>query len=276
MGAPLYGTNLVRLLYLDEAGKDAHAPWLCVAGVLVHGDHQWPELTNRISALVEKYVPEEDRHGFAFHATDIFHGSGVFDRRKPEWADPTKRYRVLDDLAKIIDDMTLPLVSGSYEKSSFGLGIYDPMDAQKHESKVIHSIAAIDCLRWADKWLELFAPTELATVVHEDGTRAKTMIKEGLKLLRDEKLMALVNTSPSLLALPLRRIIDTVHFAEKADAPGLQMADLCAFILGRALKNLPTPQYATEVILKHRGWANIVEREATSLAGAEPSSEPLA
>ena len=76
----------MRLLYLDEAGTDAGAPWMCVAGVLVHGDKEWPEVDLRIKALIDKYIPALHRDGFVFHATDVFrHGSGYFDRRKPEW-----------------------------------------------------------------------------------------------------------------------------------------------------------------------------------------------
>jgi hypothetical protein len=88
---PLLGYNLVRLVYLDEGGSDLKAPILSVAGVLVHGDVEWPQVERRIVALIEKYIPEPDRVRFIFHATDIFfHGSGYFDRRKPEWADQEK------------------------------------------------------------------------------------------------------------------------------------------------------------------------------------------
>ena len=58
MRAPLLGHNLVRLIYLDEAGSDRQAPFLCVAGVLVHGDSQWPEVDRRIEKLIEEYIPE--------------------------------------------------------------------------------------------------------------------------------------------------------------------------------------------------------------------------
>ena len=48
--APFLGKNLVRLVYLDEGGTDLKAPVLTVAGVLVHGDQQWPEIDRRILA----------------------------------------------------------------------------------------------------------------------------------------------------------------------------------------------------------------------------------
>jgi hypothetical protein len=152
--APLLGSNLVRLIYLDEAGTDRNAPFLCVAGVLIHGDHEWPEVDRRIAGLIEKHIPAADRFGFIFHATDIFHGSGYFDRRKPEWANQNTRLAILCDLASIIDDMSIPLVCGHYNKETFGDGIIRQPDAK---SKIMHNAAAVDCLIWADRWLAQFA-----------------------------------------------------------------------------------------------------------------------
>ncbi len=34
---------------------------------------------------------------------------------------------------------------------------------------------------------------------------------------------------------PITRIRDTVHFAEKAESPALQIADICAFVIKRYL-----------------------------------------
>jgi hypothetical protein len=64
--------------------------------------------------------------------------------------------------------------------------------------------------------------------------------------------------------LPLRRIIDTVHFAEKADAQPLQLADLCAFVLGRGLKANWVPEYALGTIWRHMQWVAGVSRPEIS------------
>jgi hypothetical protein len=115
----------------------------------------------------------------------------------------------------------------------------------------------MDCLIWADAWLEEYAADELATVVHEDGVSGKPMIRELLRIIRSEQLMERAGFPDDLkqrFKLPLRRIIDTVHFAEKADARPLQLADLCAFIFARALKDLPVPTYAFEVVVRHMRW----------------------
>jgi hypothetical protein len=253
--APLLGHNLVRLLYLDEAGTNDADPFLCVAGVLVHGDNQWPEIDRRILGLIDQYIPEHDRIGFCFHATDIFHGSDYFDRRKPEWSDESKRMELLDDLARIIQDLALPVVFSPYNRAQ--LESAKPyVEIQKTKrSPAIQSLAIIDCLIRADAWLESSAPSELATVVHEDGTKVKPIIKRLTRTARSKDYMKSASLRGlTTESLPLKRIIDTVHFAEKADARPLQLADLCAFIITRVLKRSSFPQVATEIIMKQLHW----------------------
>ena len=221
---------------------------------------------------------------FFFHAKDIFHGSGFFDQRKPEWDSDEKRWPVLLDLAQIIEDLTLPVVAGTYRKETFGGGILKE-ETKLFQHNMIQDIAALDCLLWADRWLAAFAPDELATVVHEDGTAAKKLIKATVRVARSEEQMrkwGIREGSGAELGLPLKRIIDTVHFAEKGDASPLQIADLCAFILGRAMKEMPVPIGVFQTIFTHLKWVmensgkgDEAKRALDALAepvAAEPSS----
>ena len=268
--APFLGYNLVRLVYLDEAGTDFKAPVLAVAGVLVHGDYQWPEVDKRIRSLIDQFIPESDRPGFVFHATDIFHGSGYFDRRKPAWDAFEKRVPIINGLAAIIEDLRLPVVSGHYTKSKYGVGILTGQESLKSLGAMVHGNAAADCLMQADKWLAKFAPDELATVIHEDGAATKFLIKRSVSVLRDPALSGgLPEYTLQKLGLPLKRIIDTVHFADKADARPLQLADLCAFVLGRAFKDVDIPSYAFGVIWRHFRWS----LDGAATEKPDPSSE---
>jgi hypothetical protein len=252
--APLLGHNLVRLVYLDEAGTDFRAPFLCVAGVIVHGDRQWPEIDRKISALIEKYVEEiELRPRFFFHAKDIFHGNGYFDRHKTRWKEPIDRFKVLLDLAGVIGDLKLPVVSGQYEKQGFGYELVSKEERPQIFHNMMHMSAALDCLISADKWLEEYYPDEIATVVHEDGNKSKKHIKLIVRLLRDRDLLVsegygnLIEAMPG--SIPLKRIIDTVHFAEKPDARSLQLADLCAFTFSRAARKQLLPDGLFDIIM---------------------------
>ena len=162
----LFGSPM-RLVYLDEAGSDHKAPHLAVAGVIVHGDEEWPEVDRRILALINQYVDDENQDGFVFHATNVFHGNGYFDRKKPEWADREKRWQVLSDLAKILEDLKLPVVAGSYKKEGFGAGVLTGLERPLFKHNMLHDMAILDCLLHADRWLEIYSPSELAAVIHE-------------------------------------------------------------------------------------------------------------
>jgi hypothetical protein len=253
MIAPLLGNNLVRLLYLDESGTDGKAPYICVGGLLVHGDMDWPGIDRRIVELIEKYVPKKDRLGFVFHAKDIYHGNKYFDRNR--WSQEV-RTSILNELALIISDLSLVLVTGFYSKDHVGINAL-PSDGKPGSLlRSAQTVAVMDCLMRADRWLAKNAPTELATVIHEDGTGAKPRIKHLVRYLRDPLGVAVIDpdNEAGQFGLPLKRIIDTVHFAEKPDARPLQLADLCAFIMGRALKEKPVPKVAYEIIFSSLQW----------------------
>lgn len=241
----------MRLVYLDEAGTSAAATWIAVAGVIVQGDHQWREADRRIAALIERYIPATDRPDFAFHATDVFHGSRYFDRSQPQWATREQRWPILTDLAQILADLELPVVVGIEEKSPYW------GEAPPPPTENLHTWSALNCLYWADLWLDAFAPDELATVVHEDGPLAKPLIKNLVRACRYPERMP-EDGSLSIAeayGLPFEHIIDTVHFAEKSDARLLQLADLCAFMIGRSIQGRSVCEPVMSVIGERTAWS---------------------
>jgi len=119
---PLLGAELVRLIYLDESGISQRETITCVSGVMIHGDRQWRLVEDAIKGLIEKYIPSQSREDFAFHATDIYHGSGYFDRSV--WTREIRK-NILSDIGNIIYDLDLPIVNGMYKKSTFGVGVLD-------------------------------------------------------------------------------------------------------------------------------------------------------
>ena len=83
-GHPLEGTRIVRIAYVDEAGTSnpKEEPYLVVAGVMLHGDRDMPKLQGKLERLAKAYqLPTTT----CFHAMDIFHGNGLFDRYSPKW-----------------------------------------------------------------------------------------------------------------------------------------------------------------------------------------------
>jgi hypothetical protein len=124
---------------------------------------------------------------------------------------------------------------------------------------LIQNAAAADCAIWADRWLAKYSPSENAMIIAEDADRVKRLMKMAIRTLRNPALLKLHGLSDmqNEFGLPLKRIIDTVHFAAKEDSPALQLADLCVFMLGRIAKDKPISERLAplvHIIMKHLNW----------------------
>src|SRR6266852_5096161 len=215
----------MRLIYLDEAGISTE-PGLCVAGVLVHGDHEALIVEQKLQALVNRYIPEQDRLGFAFHATDIFQGTRYFGDRD-KWSRDI-RNQILNDIAGIIEELSLPVVASFYQKETFGADVPEVLNAAHNEKRdIMQSMCVLDCAVWADRWLEKYATGENGIIIAEDTDRVKRLVKASIMLFRTPAMLRAYEVD-WIQGLPLKRIIDTVHFASKGHAAALQLADLCA------------------------------------------------
>lgn len=117
--------------------------------------------------------------------------------------------------------------------------------------------SALNCLYWTDLWLTAFAPDELSVIVHEDGALAKPLIKDLVRACRHPDLLPDFGSLSleDAYGLPFEHIIDTVHFVEKEDARLLQLADLCAFMIGRAVQGRQTLEGVMHVIDEGTAWA---------------------
>jgi hypothetical protein len=220
-GVKLQGTKLVRLVYLDESGISVHEPVTVVAGVVINADKHWMLVDDYIRDLIDEYVPEEHRAGFTFHAKDLFHGSGrVFDKRKY----PIERsHEALTKLVSIPARFEIPVVCGHlFKRSSEWLSKQQLKDEPGRNQTMAFSF----CLLAAERYMRGIAdPLEVATLVAEDNTEARRRVKQVHRLLRgtlprseegDEILSILLEYASD--CLPIRRIVDTVYFADKQDA----------------------------------------------------------
>jgi hypothetical protein len=76
---------------------------------------------------------------------------------------------------------------------------------------------------------------EVSSIAVENNDRARRLIKNQHNFLRAPNLTLL--DEETRRRLPLKRIVDSVNFAEKLDSSPLQIADACAFAIMRRLKN---------------------------------------
>lgn len=117
-----------------------------------------------------------------------------------------------------------------------------PFDSSRMKLWDFHHILAFHmCISRANKYVRDWADhEEIATVVAEDVPEKRQFLKEVLKVkmpdldLGDESMFH-AKTGSDTNPGPIDRIVDTVHFCAKDEAPLLQIADACAFSFRRYL-----------------------------------------
>ncbi|MCG6205116.1 DUF3800 domain-containing protein [Rhodopseudomonas sp. HC1] len=257
----------MQLVYLDEAGisNRVHEPYLVVGGVIVNADKKWKLLEQHLSTLAEELVPEYVPyygHRLIFHAKDIWHGSGLFDRKK--WP-LERRLEILTRLSAIPAEFNLPLVVSYINRNHYAAlfdeqRCKDPAD-QKIQNMWAHLEAFINAVRRVEKWMEANASDEVAILIAEDTDRIKRLLASLHSSYTDRMSAGKEQGMDEVQALiqPLARdknsafndywgkaqlfqsnyIVDAVHFAKKEASLLLQIADHCAFFAKRKLMKCP-------------------------------------
>jgi hypothetical protein len=199
-----------------------------VAGVVIDGDGQFRMLVNYLGDLVEKYVPEEKRENFAFHAKELVNGGKTFVRG----IDDDKRIEVLHRMAEIPAKFLLPIIFGWHRR---GVVPGEKDQGPRREAIMAQAMAFSQCAVVAERYMREFArQDEVAMCIAEDNPTVRLAIKALHGLLSNPRPTF---EFPGEMAafLPIARIIDTVHFAAKTEAALLQIADICAYTIKRYL-----------------------------------------
>jgi len=231
-GGILNGGNLVRMIYLDESGVSDDEPYLVVAGAIIHADKQWKMIEKYLHNMVEALIPSEMRPDFCFHATELYSGTKRFHRdRWPKEA----RWKILDELVSTPAKFDLPLVCGYVPKADFkgrNASIKNRASLYVNAQAVSLLICSIGFEYLANNAAD---DGEVGLLIAEDNKEARRLMRNVINFNRNPDLVALLDEE-TRRHVPLTRIVDTVHYAEKLDSSPLQIADACAFSIMRRLR----------------------------------------
>jgi Protein of unknown function (DUF3800) len=259
MRAPLYGENIVRIAFLDEAGRSRQEPIIVVGGILVHGDRTYRSLVKAFDEIAVQFLPKPDQSNFVFHAKDIFHGSGKYFGNRDEWP-RERRWPILTALATLPRKFGIPVVFGHLGKNSYLQSAAEQLEAhstekdREHLSDIAeHAVAFVQAEIAIERQMREFSRDEICMLIAEDTDRVKKALKWAHSIARDPEEVTnsgLVNVP----YLPLVKIEDTPHFADKADSRPLQLADTCAFLIARRLLRNESSQQFFEAIAPQLSW----------------------
>lgn len=235
-GAPLRGHAPVHYIYVDEAGTSQHEKASVVVGVMVHADTQWM-LAKEAVAEVLSAVPAQFRNGFVFHAKTIWG-----HRKYREGWSREGRAALLHAMMLLPRRLGLPLALGVHRRGTdWSDTAWGEMGLSNFH--VDHVMAFAMCMGRADMYLRKHTPEhEIATVVAENADAIRDYLRGAIEVMRPYEVVPayVIGVRPTKAeqesgailqdgTQKVTRIIDTVHFVKKDDAPLLQIADACAY-----------------------------------------------
>lgn len=233
-GGILSGNNLLRTVYLDEAGTSCkkNEPFLVVAGIILDPDNMWNKVEGYIRTLASQNINKPlGLYGrpYIFHAKDIWHGSGDFPR--DEWT-LERRGALLKSLCEIPSLFNIPLVFGSTRRDEH----YKFRDNGATPDTVIANLAYSEAFLKAaarvDEWMKTNAPNEVTMIIAEDIDKPK-------KAMMGRFHAAVTDRSQCRQAgaFQSEHIVEQISFMRKEQSAILQLADICAFVFKRKLQN---------------------------------------
>lgn len=223
-------------VYSDEAGISQPEPVSVVVGVILHADIHWASASAELAAAIDRHVPQALRDGFFFHAKDVWSGYRDYDL---EWS-RAERAQFIGDVAAIPRKIEAALAVGKVRRDSGVPDVYSHMAPHDFH----HCLAFSSCIGRSNKYVRDWGePNEVATVVAENVDKNRSFLKEFFKI-QPEFDLNWNNILPTFEEIfsgkilqtqngPIDKIIDTIHFVGKREAPLLQLADACAFIFRR-------------------------------------------
>lgn len=213
----------MKHVYVDEAGTSENEFVTLVVGAIVDADKQAKVLEEHLTSVKEKYIPEEDRENFIFHATEIFHGKRYFSDRKI-W-DFEIRTNILQDIMSVFMRYQIPLAIGYYV-------------VPKHEKPIPimirHAMAYMECLSSVERYMRHFEDdTDKALIIAENHPTMKIKLDDIHQHFFD------VNSNPIQWVesdiIPIKHLSKELCFAKKEEAALLQITDAFAFMIRRYL-----------------------------------------
>jgi hypothetical protein len=226
--------------------------------------------------LVLESIPAPDQQGFIFHAKDLFHGSGYFKR---EIWPKERRHELLHKLASFPAKFCLPVVFGHVVKAEYRQepAISEHIEKQPEKDRetdllvIEHMTAFARAVIAVERQMWQLPRDEICMLVAEDTDLVKPAVKAAHAVLRDPNQLGGAGY-PEVDGLPLRKVVDTPHFAAKRDSSLLQCADLCAFLIMRRLNRKEDSQPFFEAIAPQLFWdcADFGDRMGSEQVGGGP------
>lgn len=223
------------LVYLDDSSDNKD--FQIILAVIVP-EQIFCGVEGYLSHLVDTLVPEQSREKFEFHASKMFHSQGEFSSLNRDTV-----LSIFSKCATIVQSERhgVEIVYGAVDMRSLRASHFataNPAD-----------IAFRLCLEGLEKRLESVNPKEQIGILICDDTEKQHIKKNMQQAYRAyRKRYKKLGVGSDIDSLP--RLHDDLYFGDSAYSVGLQVADMCAFIVLRHLEGMQDTEFIYEQISK--------------------------
>lgn len=211
---------MAELVYIDEtgsAGKGAKKqPSLILVGVVVD-EASVRVLGDRMREIAATHLGV-DRRGFEWHGVDVWNGYGPWQSKTP-----TELLAAYEAVLGLLEDLDIWIGHATIHKERLHRKYGDSMAQDAYLLALQYLVEKIDsCRPNGERKLRIL----IADEAKQHQLNAIDMVSDMQDIGAGRVLGRWQNS-------PLASVIDSMHFVDSARSPGVQLADMVAFIRHR-------------------------------------------
>jgi hypothetical protein len=220
------------LACLDDSGtKNAKQPFQLITAVVIP-DSFFRDAEILAATSIAVFIPQDKLPAFwgqfkEFKGSDLFHGAGHF-----LGIDDDVRFGIMKMLLGIVVSYKLPVIFGALNKKEWEERKSKSGDLFFYGAATPPDICFRVCLKGIGTFIEKNWPSEFALLIMDDSTDRD--LKE---LLRAAFYSYRERLNPTKDSSPTPQFHDDMYFGDSKYSLGIQLADLCGFIIAKHLEN---------------------------------------
>lgn len=218
---------MAQFVYIDETGSASQQPFLTLVAVLVDEDkvRDLSAAMRRVAWQHLGWYPA----GFEFHGHDVWSGTGW-------WADkaPPELIAAYESALTVLDELELEIAHSTIDKARLHARYNGSADRNAYRLALQFLLEKIDRVGTSNKVLV--------------ADEAKEQELNAVKMVADLQQWG----AGEVPGKTLTTIIDCLHFVRSNASPGVQLADLVAYVIQRARRNAETHPDAQAALHRFR------------------------
>jgi hypothetical protein len=223
--------SFMYLAYTDDSGSDKKSPTIVIGAVLI--SHQWIQEIETVAGLVvENLIPKDRIEDFKeFHTCELFGGYGTF-----EGIALNDRRKAITALLQQVKRFAIPFIYSAVNKKNLAVKAFGSANAMDCAFRM--------CVLGIEDWLREHDDREGLGLLICDDTKdgtLKAQMRSSFRLLRPRIL------PPDWRLGRLTHLHDDMYFGASREAIGIQIADVCTWVIHRSLGQDDVPDLYEEI-----------------------------